>query len=81
MARPHTLPINQRGMVSEADAAAYLSISYDLLLDMIRAGEIPLVRWTTPAGAEMKRVRVAILDAWIRAHDDVPRIAGTRRTA
>jgi excisionase family DNA binding protein len=81
MARPATLPAPQRGLLTERDAAAYLSVSYDLLLEMIRVGEIPLMRFTTPAGTEMKRVRVAVLDAWIRAHEDRPMLVGKRRSA
>lgn len=81
MARPATLPTNQRALLTIQDAAAYLSISYDLFAELIETGEIKLNRFTTPAGTEMKRVRVSVLDAWIRAHDDVPHIAGTRRTA
>jgi excisionase family DNA binding protein len=70
MARPATLPHSQRAMLTEQDAAAYLSISYDLLCDLIHAGEVPLVRFTTPAGKEMKRVMRRDLDAFAERHRD-----------
>lgn len=82
MARPATLPANHRALLTYQDAAAYLSISYDLLLEMIRAGVFPPMRFTTPAGKPMKRIRRDVLDAWIKLHEDKPLyIAGTRRTA
>lgn len=81
MPRKHSIPVNERMALSLPNAAAALDMSLDTLHGFIAAGELPLVRFTTSAGTEMKRVLWRDLEAFAERHRDRPQIAGTRRTA
>lgn len=81
MPRTHSIPVNERMALSLPNAAAAIGASLNTLNAFIEAGEIPLVRFTTPAGTEMKRILWRDLEAFAERHRDRPMIAGTRRTA
>ncbi len=80
MLRKHSIPVNEHMALSLPNAAAALDMSLDTLNGFIGAGELPLVRFKTAAGTEMKRVLWRDLDAFAERHRDRPMVAG-RRTA
>ncbi len=81
MPRAHTTPARHVLALSLPDAAAALDISLNALNGFIAAGELPLVRFTTPSGTVMKRIMWRDLEAFAERYRDRPQIAGTRRTA
>jgi hypothetical protein len=72
------IPLSHRGRLGITDAATYLSVGEHEFARLVAAGEIPLVTWVTPAGREMKGVRVKQLDAFLERHEDRAPTPGAR---
>jgi hypothetical protein len=64
------MPHSHRGALTLTDAAAYLSVGEHELTRLVKAGELPLVTWTTDKHREMKRIRIRDLDAFLERNLD-----------